>query len=81
LRTLVYLDFKPLPGNKTELTLRNFGYGDGDDWAKNKAYFAAAWPAVMANLEKRFVSGRFCGVRGSCETIGSQSGHPCLQPA
>ena len=56
LRTLVYLDFKPLPGNKTELTLRNFGYGDGDDWAKNKAYFAAAWPAVMANLEKRFAA-------------------------
>lgn len=54
LRTLVYLDFKPLPGNKTEVTLRNFGYGDGEDWAKNKAYFAAAWPAVMANLEKRF---------------------------
>ena len=56
LRTLVYLDFKPLPGNKTELTLRNFGYGDGEDWAKTKAYFAAAWPAVMANLEKRFAA-------------------------
>ena len=56
LRTLVYLDFKPLPGNKTEITLRNFGYGDGEEWAKNKAYFAAAWPAVMANLEKRFAA-------------------------
>jgi uncharacterized protein YndB with AHSA1/START domain len=54
LRTLVYLDFKPLPGNRTELTLRNFGYGDGDDWAKTKAYFTNAWPAVMASLEKRF---------------------------
>lgn len=56
LRTLVYLDFKPLPDNKTEVTLRNFGYGDGEEWAKNKAYFAAAWPAVMANLEKRFAA-------------------------
>lgn len=54
LRTLVYLDFKPLPDNRTELTLRNFGYGDGDDWAKNKAYFEKAWPNVMASLEKRF---------------------------
>ena len=54
LRTLVYLDFKALPDNRTELTLRNFGYGDGEEWAKNKAYFAQAWPAVMANLEKRF---------------------------
>jgi uncharacterized protein YndB with AHSA1/START domain len=56
LRTLVYLDFKPLPGDRTELTLRNFGYGDGDDWAKTKAYFEKAWPAVMANLEKRFAA-------------------------
>jgi uncharacterized protein YndB with AHSA1/START domain len=55
LRTLVYLDFKALPDNRTELTLRNFGYGEGEDWAKAKAYFARAWPAVMANLEKRFM--------------------------
>lgn len=54
LRTLVYLDFKPLGVNRTELTLRNFGYGEGEDWAKSKAYFAKAWPAVMANLENRF---------------------------
>jgi uncharacterized protein YndB with AHSA1/START domain len=54
LRTLVYLDFKPLPENRTELTLRNFGYGTGEEWDKAKAYFAKAWPAVMANLEKRF---------------------------
>ena len=54
LRTLVYLDFRPLPDNRTEVTLRNFGYGVGEDWDKAKAYFARAWPAVMANLEKRF---------------------------
>jgi len=54
LRTLVYLDFRPLPDNRTELTLRNFGYGEGEEWAKAKAYFAAAWPSVMGNLEKRF---------------------------
>ena len=54
LRTLVYLDFKPLDGNRTEVTLRNFGYGQGDDWDKTKAYFQRAWPAVMGNLEKKF---------------------------
>jgi uncharacterized protein YndB with AHSA1/START domain len=54
LRTLVYLDFKPLGDNRTELTLRNFGYGEGEDWAKTKAYFTQAWPRVMASLEKRF---------------------------
>ena len=54
LRTLVYLDFKPLDGNRTELTLRNFGYGQGDDWQKSRAYFERAWNAVMDNLQKRF---------------------------
>jgi hypothetical protein len=36
------------------LTLRNFGYGDGEDWARSREYFARAWPAVMASLEQRF---------------------------
>ena len=54
LRTLVYLNFEPVEGNKTSVTLRNFGYGDGEEWARTKAYFERAWPAVMANLEKRF---------------------------
>jgi uncharacterized protein YndB with AHSA1/START domain len=56
LRTLVYLDFKSLPDNRTEVTLRNFGYGTGEDWAKTKAYFEKAWPAVMGSLEKRFAA-------------------------
>ena len=54
LRTLVYLDFAPAEGNRTTLTLRNFGYGEGDEWAKAKAYFEKAWPAVMAGIEQRF---------------------------
>jgi uncharacterized protein YndB with AHSA1/START domain len=54
LRTLVYLDFNPLDGDRTSVTLRNFGYGQGEDWDKTKAYFRNAWPAVMASLEKRF---------------------------
>ena len=56
LRTLVYLDFKPIDGNRTELTLRNFGYGEGADWAKTKAYFDRAWPAVIGNLEKKYAA-------------------------
>jgi len=55
LRTLVYLDFKPVSDNRTEVTLRNFGYGVGEDWAKAKAYFTKAWSAVMDSLEKRFM--------------------------
>jgi uncharacterized protein YndB with AHSA1/START domain len=54
LRTLVYLDFKPVDMTHTEVTLRNFGYGYGEDWDKTKAYFQRAWPAVMDALETRF---------------------------
>jgi uncharacterized protein YndB with AHSA1/START domain len=54
LRTLVYLDFKPQGADRTEVTLRNFGYGQGDDWQKSKAYFEKAWVAVMDGLQKRF---------------------------
>ena len=53
LRTLVYLDFSEVDGNKTSLTPRNSGYGQGEDWMKAKAYFASAWPEVMASLDKR----------------------------
>jgi len=53
LRTLVYLDFKVLAADRTELTLRNFGYGDGEEWAKSRAYFQRVWPVVMDNLERK----------------------------
>jgi uncharacterized protein YndB with AHSA1/START domain len=56
LRTLVYLDFKALPDSRTEVTLRNFGYGAGEEWAKSKAYFEKAWPNVMDALVKRFAA-------------------------
>jgi len=56
LRTLVYLDFKPLPGSRTELTLRNFGYGDGPEWTKSKAYFEKVWPAVLGSLDMKYAA-------------------------
>jgi len=31
--------FKPLDDDHTEVTLRNFGYGQGEGWVKTKAYF------------------------------------------
>ena len=54
LRTLVYLDFKPVDVTHTEVTLRNFGYGYGEDWDKTKLYFQRAWEGVMASLENHF---------------------------
>ena len=53
LRTLLYLDFKALGADRTELTLRNFGYGEGEEWAKSRAYFQNIWPVVMDNLERK----------------------------
>ena len=54
LRTLVYVDFRPLDPGRTEVTLRNFGYGDGEDWAKTRAYFDRAWNNVMTALVKKY---------------------------
>ena len=56
LRTFVYLDFAPLEGDRTSVTLRNFGYGEGEEWAKARAYFDRLWNAVMASLQKRFAT-------------------------
>ena len=38
------------------VTLRNFGYGTGENWGKTKAYFEKAWPNVMDALVKRFAA-------------------------
>jgi len=56
LRTLVYLDFAPVDDNRTSVTLRNFGYGEGEEWAKARTYFDRAWNAVMSSLAKRFAA-------------------------
>jgi uncharacterized protein YndB with AHSA1/START domain len=54
LRTLVYLDFKALDANRTEVTLRNFGYGQGEEWQKARTYFERAWNNVMKSLQEHF---------------------------
>jgi uncharacterized protein YndB with AHSA1/START domain len=54
LRTLVYLDLKSIDATHTEVTLQNYGYGQGDEWAKARDYFAHAWPSVLDRLEKHY---------------------------
>jgi uncharacterized protein YndB with AHSA1/START domain len=54
LRTLVYLDFKALDANRTEVTLRNFGYGQSEEWQKARTYFERAWNNVMKSLQEHF---------------------------
>ena len=50
----MYLDFRAMAPDRTEVTLRNFGYGQGEDWPKTKAYFAQGMVGVMDGLQKRF---------------------------
>jgi hypothetical protein len=37
--------------------MTHLGWGDGGEWDKAYDYFNKAWDNVLANLQKRFVSG------------------------
>ena len=56
-RTVVILRFQPEPDGKTRVHLHHVGWGDGGEWDKAYDYFSAAWPRVLANLQKRFAEG------------------------
>ena len=56
-RTFVVLRFAPVSEKETRVTLHHTGWGEGGEWDKAYEYFSKAWPNVLANLQKRFVSG------------------------
>ena len=56
-RTVVILRLEPAGENQTRVRLHHVGWGDGGEWDKTYEYFSRAWPAVLANLQKRFASG------------------------
>lgn len=56
-RTVVIVRFKPAGDGETQVTMTHLGWGDGGEWDKAFDYFNKAWDAVLANLQKRFVSG------------------------
>jgi uncharacterized protein YndB with AHSA1/START domain len=56
-RTVVIVRFKPLGDAETQVTMAHVGWGDGGEWDKAYEYFDKAWGNVLANLQKRFVSG------------------------
>ena len=56
-RTVVIIRFKPLSDTETQVTMTHLGWGDGGEWDKAYDYFDKAWGNVLANLQKRFVSG------------------------
>jgi PTH1 family peptidyl-tRNA hydrolase len=50
-RTRVSLQFKRKGPDATLVTLTQTGFGTGDAWDRNLAYFEEAWPRVMVRLE------------------------------
>jgi len=46
-RTQVVMTFEPLGPDRSRVTLRHLGFGEGGEWPGVREYFAQAWPAVM----------------------------------
>jgi uncharacterized protein YndB with AHSA1/START domain len=54
-RTRVTLVFTPLAERSTRVALTHDGFGEGEEWAKVRAYFEHAWKEiVLPRLVKRF---------------------------
>jgi uncharacterized protein YndB with AHSA1/START domain len=56
-RTFVVVRIEPVDERQTRVRLHHTGWGEGGEWDQAYAYFERAWPAVLANLKKRFDSG------------------------
>jgi uncharacterized protein YndB with AHSA1/START domain len=56
-RTIVIVRLEPVGEGKTRVTLHHLGWGEGGEWDKAFAYFSAAWPHVLQNLQDSFTKG------------------------
>lgn len=56
-RALVEYRFRELEDCGTEVRVKHFGWGQGDEWVKAREYFAGAWVTVLNRLEYRFQHG------------------------
>ena len=54
IRTHVLIELADDPAGGTRVKLTHYGWREGADWRKVHDYFAAAWPNVLANLQKHF---------------------------
>jgi len=53
-RTFVIVRLADVDGKSTRVSLHHTGWGNGGEWDRTYAYFERAWPAVLANLKRRF---------------------------
>ena len=56
-RTVVELRFEGVSDNQTKVTLRQFGWGDGEEWDATFEYFGGAWAYVLGKMEAHFAEG------------------------
>jgi uncharacterized protein YndB with AHSA1/START domain len=56
-RTVVIVRTEPVGEKQTRVKLTHVGWGDGGQWDEAYNYFDAAWPRVLASLQKRFSDG------------------------
>lgn len=57
-RTSVVVRFKELEKGRTQVTLIESGWGEGEEWDKAFAYFSSAWQGVvLPRLQYRFAVG------------------------
>lgn len=52
--TRVMVEMKEIGVGYTEVTITHSGFGSGELWDRNDAYFEKAWPHVANNMEKTF---------------------------
>lgn len=60
-RTWVVVNFDELAGDRTRVRIKHMGFAEkaaehpehGEEWKKTRAYFAGAWPKVLAMLQVR----------------------------
>lgn len=55
-RTWVVVEFEPVRGGRTHVTLTHLGFGEQLHWADTFEYFSEAWPRVLARFKKHLES-------------------------
>lgn len=56
-RTSVSVRLEALDGATTRVWFEQTGWGQGGQWDEAYRYFEAAWPSVLARLQRRFAAG------------------------
>lgn len=72
-KTQVVLQFAPVRGDRTRVSLTQHGLGQGKEWDEYHAYFDRAWGNVLTSLKKRFASPAESGAREDGSDAGRKS--------